>query len=443
MKPLAGRKISLKRLLRNERGAVTIALTIYLPFFVGITTLAVDMSYVLWTRNQLQVTAEAAALAATYQLPDNSSCTQQGSACYIAREYARKNLPENRYGNVLAESDVVVGKWTAGCLGGGASNESCFVPVPANTSCVTFGCNGVKVTTRRAAANGNALPLTFASYVGWPTFDVSATAIAVFGNDPSAPKWNVIIALDVSGSFEEELPQGKAAAQALLNCMRENAPTSSKLGITLFAGCSGPSCTPGLSTFQPMEAVDTRYETLRDKIGDPNNRSSGIQNCVRGTGRRGVVTDADRQRSIDLNTPLCETNTSQASGLQWAQIELCPNRNSCPSATANNAIILISDGLPVPSDVNRCNGSQCTADQLKQMARDQATAAATKGIDIYTIYYGSDNNGRNFLAELSRNAKNSSTAPDPQNSFDTPEPNKLSDLMQAICSKALQHRLVW
>jgi Flp pilus assembly protein TadG len=415
MKLRPGRLPSLKRLLRDERGIAAIMLTIYLPFFVGLMTLAVDVSYILRTRNMLQVTAEAAALAATYQLPDNSPCTTQGSACFMAKQYAEKNLAEAKYGMVLADSDVVVGKWTPGCLGGGASNETCFAPVPGGTSCVTFLCNSVKATTRMAQSNNNPLNLTFAQYVGIPTFDVSVTAIAVYGNDLNAPTWNSIISMDISGSFTEEIAQGRAAAQGLLNCMHENAASGSKLGITLFAGCSGASCNPGLTTFRSMLSTtqDNTYTALQNKIGQ-------ISNCTNN--------DAS---SISMNIPKCNTATNQAAGIQAAFNQFCPTGTCTPSSTSKNAMVIVSDGLPV------CGSGApagCTAQSLRDAAVQQANTAAAQGIDIYTIYYGSDSAGRDFLASLKRGNGIA---------LDTPAADQLSTLIGQICAKALVHRLVW
>ena len=82
-----GRKPSLMNLLRDEHGAILIITTIYLPVIIGFFTLAVDMSYVLRTRNMLQLAAESAALAASSQLPDPTNSVS------LAQTYATKNMP--------------------------------------------------------------------------------------------------------------------------------------------------------------------------------------------------------------------------------------------------------------------------------------------------------------------------------------------------------------
>jgi Flp pilus assembly protein TadG len=237
LKQHPGHRLALKTLLRDERGAVAVILFVYLPVILGLFALAVDMSYALSTRNMLQVTAESAALAATAQLPDNSACTILTSACYVAEQYAEKNMPKARYGSVLANADVVVGKWD--------DNAKSFAP-----GGLPF--NAVQVTTRMAAANNNALKLFFAQALGWKSIDVQRTAIAVYGSEAGVT-WDMSIVEDISGSFtynptyynqcynwpnanppstcgsggdayQGALPEAKAADQALLACVNANAP---------------------------------------------------------------------------------------------------------------------------------------------------------------------------------------------------------------------------
>src|SRR5215813_13996925 len=65
-----------RNLLRDQRGAILVITTAYLPVIVGFFSLAVDMAYVYKTRTTLQITADAAALAAVSYLPDSAaSCT--------------------------------------------------------------------------------------------------------------------------------------------------------------------------------------------------------------------------------------------------------------------------------------------------------------------------------------------------------------------------------
>jgi Flp pilus assembly protein TadG len=387
------RRHTRKNLLCDERGAAAVILTIYLPFLVGLFTLAVDMSYVLWSRNMLQVTAEAAALAATTQLPDKTA------SITLAKQYAQKNMSVARYGSVLKDADVVLGKWTDGCVAGGAA---CFAAAGSQT-CEAFKCNAVMVTTRQAATNGNALNLVFAPLIGLASFNVSATAIAKVGPGPgSQSKWNVVIVEDISSSFSEELPSAKAADLALLDCIKDNAAAGSKLGIALFTGVS-PS-----TLYQGQLAVSEsgNYNTLKNKI-------SGIQRCD------------------SPGMPKC-SGSNVSSGMSAAITNMCPNASDCPLPTSSGskqALVILTDGIP------NC-GSQpnCSNSSLKAKAVQQADRASSEGIDVFTIYYGDSDSDANWLATLVRGNGQS---------FKTPDPSKLAGLMQQVCTSSLAHRLVW
>src|SRR5476651_796417 len=89
----------LKKLINDQRGAMLIITTVYLPVIVGFFTLAVDMSYVYRTYNMLQSAADAAALAAVDDGLENALTF--ANACTVAKSYATKNLAVATYGNVL------------------------------------------------------------------------------------------------------------------------------------------------------------------------------------------------------------------------------------------------------------------------------------------------------------------------------------------------------
>jgi Flp pilus assembly protein TadG len=166
----------LKDLAGDQRGVVAIMLTVYLPVLVGLFSLAVDMSYVLQTRDMLQIAAESAALASASNrtvIQNNLPCSSgTNSVCGIAQQYAAYNMPNAQYGNVLPAANIQVGYWPTGCSG-----SACFTSVvPVGTSCAS--CNAVKVTTQMATANGNALPLFFAQLIGLTSVNLSASAVA-------------------------------------------------------------------------------------------------------------------------------------------------------------------------------------------------------------------------------------------------------------------------
>jgi hypothetical protein len=109
---------------------------------------------------------------------------------------AEKNLPVAENGTVLPKDDVAMGSWD------GATRT--FTPAGSPT-------NAVRVVTRRAAANGNAVELFFARLMGFDEADVEASAVAlrrdisgcIVALDPSADG-----ALTISGNAEVNLGCG-------------------------------------------------------------------------------------------------------------------------------------------------------------------------------------------------------------------------------------------
>ena len=57
--------------LKDQAGAVAVTVAILMFVLVGIAALAIDIGYLLVTRNELQNVADAAALAAARKLGDN------------------------------------------------------------------------------------------------------------------------------------------------------------------------------------------------------------------------------------------------------------------------------------------------------------------------------------------------------------------------------------
>lgn len=345
-------KHSLKALLRDQRGAILVITTAYLPVIVGFFTLAVDMSYVYRTYNMLQTTADAAALSAidAQTLPNIDAAL----ACQTAKQYATKNMDPvtTNFGNVLKQNttncnDVTVGTWL--CAAGQLCTAANFTAGGATP-------NAIRVTTRTSTVNGNSLPLIFASMIGWTNMDVSATAIATYGNDPGAQPWNVSLVQDVSSSFSQEIANAKAADQALANCML-NAAAGSKLGITVFAETPKSYLSPTI--------VSGNANTFTTSINGINANGTGAM---------------PKNGATDI-----------AGGITTGISQVCPGTTcSPPPTTFKPTIVLVTDGLP-----NVCSGQPCTQQQLQNgvpqaQATAAANAAAADGIDIYVLYYCND-----------------------------------------------------
>ena len=145
-----------------------------LPFLFGAAALAIDLGYVRLLQVQLQTAADAAALAAVKELPDEIATRNR------AIEYASKNLAVAEHGNVVTNGDVKIGNWDD------ATRTFTDGGTPLNS---------VRVVAQRSKANGNEVDLFLANVIGIQEQDVGVSAIALLG-DPLA----CVIALDPTGT---------------------------------------------------------------------------------------------------------------------------------------------------------------------------------------------------------------------------------------------------
>lgn len=166
-----------RRFLADQRGTGTTFLLAMLPATFALAGLAIDGASVYREHDRLQATADAAALAGAADLPD------QGKAIAAAKSYAEKNMPAASDGNVLANTDIVIGHWDKDGRTFAAGGDTV---------------NAIRVTARRAAQNGNAYPTTFLGLVGIKAWDVSAQATATGKGNVKA--W-VAMVLDNTGSM--------------------------------------------------------------------------------------------------------------------------------------------------------------------------------------------------------------------------------------------------
>lgn len=146
----------LTRLGREENGSAAMILGVSLAMVVGFAALAVDLSWIQFTRSRLQTSADAAALAGAGALVSNGN--DLALVGDTALDYGRRNLiADDAPALAVTAEDVLF-------LSEGA-------PTAANP-------DQVEVSAHRAADRGNPLKLFFGGVIGTPTADVAATARA-------------------------------------------------------------------------------------------------------------------------------------------------------------------------------------------------------------------------------------------------------------------------
>lgn len=142
------------RLTGDERGMVTTFVAVSLPAMIGLAALA-EFAAIHAIQNQLQATADAAALAAVQKLPEETDVDAE------AMRVGALNMDAATHGIVVKANNVDVGSWDAEARAFAVGGEG----------------DAVRVTAERSTANGNPLPLRFLTVFGIADTDLSATAI--------------------------------------------------------------------------------------------------------------------------------------------------------------------------------------------------------------------------------------------------------------------------
>src|SRR6185437_16248105 len=170
---------SLLRFFSDDQGVGSIWMLCLLPLFLVLAGFGMDGTAAFRTRDMLQSTADASALAGALQLPVSAAATttQQCGAVNKALAYARANMSVAGFGNVLNTSYTGPSTCTPGDVVFGNWNGTTFTaPAPTGTAG-----NAVQVTVKTATANSNPYPTSFLALMGKSSWDIVATAIAING----------------------------------------------------------------------------------------------------------------------------------------------------------------------------------------------------------------------------------------------------------------------
>ncbi|MFO0930019.1 MAG: TadG family pilus assembly protein [Gemmataceae bacterium] len=159
--------------ISRRRGAVVVLVALLLVFLMLVAAFAIDLGYIGLVRNQLQVAADGAALAAAADM--SISLTAGRTA---AKDIATRNVAGGTTDAVtMVDSDIEFGTWNTGSR-----------TFTAGTASV----NAVRVTARKS------LPLFFGRVIGFDKRDVQASAIAV-----TNPR-DIAFIIDLSGSMNND-----------------------------------------------------------------------------------------------------------------------------------------------------------------------------------------------------------------------------------------------
>jgi Flp pilus assembly protein TadG len=177
--------VSLRPVTWRRRATVAALVGVTLPVLMGFMALSIDVGAMYNAKAELQRAADAAAMAAAYELGDNSG-DPLARAQAKAGEFARKNTVFG-HPTTLAGSDFTFGQAYIS-----DANKYVFIPT------TTFP-NAVRVHVRRTKDSpSGAFPLFFARIFGVNEADISATATAAL-----TPR-DICFVMDVSGSHNDD-----------------------------------------------------------------------------------------------------------------------------------------------------------------------------------------------------------------------------------------------
>jgi Flp pilus assembly protein TadG len=148
----------------RRRGVAVVYLAILGTVLCGFVSLGVDWAHIQLVKTELQAAADAAARAASVQLPNGVTATQT-----TAVSWANKNKAGNTSVVIDPTNDVDFGTWNS------TNRTFTVLSGAARTSA-----NAVRVWARRTHANGNATSLTFGALVGQSTCDINTSAIVTY-----------------------------------------------------------------------------------------------------------------------------------------------------------------------------------------------------------------------------------------------------------------------
>jgi len=172
--------------IKDSRGSVAIIAALGLAAFLGMASLAVDLGQLYTVRNNLQNTADAAALAAAGVLVSDQGLRDSSAATTAAKTVAQRQSELAGLPSVPQDSrtdlTILFGEWNDR-----VSPSTAWTKI--GSSCDPYSnANAVQVTLRRAAGFSYG-PVTnfFAGILGFKTSEVQAAATAYRGYISSAP----------------------------------------------------------------------------------------------------------------------------------------------------------------------------------------------------------------------------------------------------------------
>ena len=243
-------RATIRRTMREHRGATIIFVALAMVMILGFAALAVDVGYLYVVRNQLQNAADSGALAGAQVLYNDAGTSVNEFADDVGADYARSHLAEQAEVVVLSSER---GHWSFATRTF-TPNDS-LDPVDlwdvtteeldANTNFI----NAVRVTTRRTRDAGTLPAHFFGQIFGGPRAEVITSAVGYIG---------------FAGTVEPDvLDQPIAICE---NAIRDGSSYTCGVGRMINSGSNPATGTGGWTNFSQQPCETTSVPTVKPLV---------------------------------------------------------------------------------------------------------------------------------------------------------------------------------
>jgi Flp pilus assembly protein TadG len=350
---------------RSNRGATAVIVGLSIPVIVGMSGFVIDVGHAMVVKQQLQASADAAALAGARQI----NCCANSTAVASATAYSAAPGQRNAISGLQAH--MVAGYPQLKCFS--STGISCTGPDSANG-----------IVVKQTAT----VQTWFAQILGVDSIPVTATATAA-GVGGGAGAYDIDIIVDTTASMNNSDPNcgmtriqcALAGLQLILNKL---SPSADYVGVMAFPPLSNaaqqardthcPTSNPTTTAYKNDANGQATYQIVPQghnyQTSTPGqlNTSSTLVVAAGGAGCSGIQAPGGY-------------GTFYADAITQAQADLTNNGR----AGVQKAIIILSDG-----DAHASSTNMTAAKYNNQCAQAVAAAhaAAAAGMKVFTVAYG-------------------------------------------------------
>ncbi len=233
----------------RRRGSIIVLSAFMIILLLAVVAFSVDLGFISMNKSQLQNAADAAALASATVL-DHTPVGDE-NRFETARDFAVNIAEDNQpgYGELLKNADISFGTWD--------DSTKTFTSIDTVANPIANP-NAVQIDVKRTGASSNQVPLFFGKALGFSEVDVTASSVAVIGEDD--PR-DIMLVVDCSGSMQwhGRMPAVKDA----LYVLADELLTTDRLGLAVYSYVDN-----GVTTGHLERSLDLNHSLVLDRIPD-------------------------------------------------------------------------------------------------------------------------------------------------------------------------------